>query len=139
MKNQEIRHDGKIIQIDPDFTIVEIVSSSACSECHAKSLCSVSEDEKKEICVPTSPYSSLKIGDSVYVCLKKSLGMKAVWLSFVVPVLILMLSIMLLSGVFEKELLTGACAIAAVAFYYLVLYLLRDRIAKDYVFYLKEK
>jgi len=139
MKNQEIRHDGKIVQIDPELTVVEIVSSSACSECHAKSLCSVSEDETKEICVPTSPYSSLKVGDSVYVCLKKSLGMKAVWLAFVIPVLILMASIMLLSCAFDKELLTGLCAIGTVALYYLVLYLVRDRLAKDYVFYIKEK
>ena len=56
-KKNEIIHDGKIIEITPDFTSVEIVSSSACSSCHAKGLCGMSEEQEKVIMVPTDPYS----------------------------------------------------------------------------------
>ena len=38
MKN-EIKHKAKVLEMTPDFTTVEIVVSSACSECHAKGLC----------------------------------------------------------------------------------------------------
>ena len=56
-KKNEIIHDGKIIEITPDFTSVEIVSSSACSSCHATGLCGVSEEQETVIMVPTAPYS----------------------------------------------------------------------------------
>ena len=51
-KKNEIRHSGRIIEITPDFTTVQIVVSSACSSCHAKAMCGMSEDEEKVIMVP---------------------------------------------------------------------------------------
>ena len=54
-KKNEITHRGKIIEITPDFTTVQIIVSSACSSCHAKGLCGMSEDEEKVIMVPTDP------------------------------------------------------------------------------------
>ena len=43
-KKNEIVHSGKVVHIDQDFTTVEIMVSSACSECHAKGLCGMSEE-----------------------------------------------------------------------------------------------
>ena len=54
-KKDSISHDGIIVEITPDFTTVEILSSSACASCHAKGLCGMSEEEKKLIMVPTDP------------------------------------------------------------------------------------
>ena len=55
MKN-EITHNAKVIEITPDFTTVEILVSSACSECHAKGLCGMSETTEK-VCFNLSlPY-----------------------------------------------------------------------------------
>ena len=44
-KKNEITHPGRIVEITPDFTTVEITVSSACSSCHAKGLCGMSVDE----------------------------------------------------------------------------------------------
>lgn len=71
--------------------------------------------------------------------LRQTMGLKAVWISYVVPLLILMILILTLSAVNVKEIYAGLVSIAAVAVYYLVIYLLRNRLAKDFVFYLKEK
>ena len=49
MKKNEIQHTGEIIDITPDFTTVKIIASSACSGCHAKSLCGMSEDIDAEL------------------------------------------------------------------------------------------
>ena len=46
-KKNEIVHAGKILEITPDFTTVQIIVSSACSSCHAKGLCGMSEEEEK--------------------------------------------------------------------------------------------
>ncbi len=78
----EIAHDGKIVEITPEFTSVEIIASSACSSCHAKGMCGVSEEERKVIMLPTDPYASWEEGDNVRVFMKKSMGLKAVWHPF---------------------------------------------------------
>lgn len=139
MSKNEISHIGRVKEMTPESTVVEIISSSACSACHAKGLCGVSEEKVKEIEVPTDPYATWNVGDEVRVMLRQTMGLKAVWISYVVPLLILMILILTLSAINVKEIYAGLVSIAAVAVYYLVIYLLRNRLAKDFVFYLKEK
>ena len=137
MKKNEITHRGKIVEITPDFTTIEIIASSACSSCHAKSLCGMSEDQEKHIMLPTDPYATHQIGDEVEVCTKMTMGLKAVWISYVIPLAVLMILILSLSGVFENEALRGLAAIAGVGVYYFVIWLFRDRLKNEFTFYIK--
>ena len=135
-KKNEIVHSGKVIEINPDFTAVEIMVSSACSECHAKGLCGMSEMEEKIIMVPTDPYESRKVGDLVQVKTKMTMGLKAVWISYVIPLAVLMILILSLSVVVENEFLRGGIAIAGVGVYYFVIWLLKDRLSDQFEFYI---
>ncbi|MDD7133976.1 MAG: SoxR reducing system RseC family protein [Bacteroidales bacterium] len=135
---KEIYHDGKIIEITPEFTSVEIISSSACSQCHAKGLCGFSEEESKVVMVPTSPYTERKVGDTVTLALKQTMGLKAVWISYVIPLIILMILVLSLSSVIDNEVWTGLAAIGGVALYYLVIWLLQDKLKNEFVFYIKD-
>ena len=135
-KKNEIRHTGKILEITPDFTTVQIVVSSACSSCHAKGLCGMSEDEEKVIMVPTDPYSEHKTGDEVQVMTKMTMGLKAVWISYVIPLAVLMILILSLSSVIGNELVLGLVSIAGVALYYFGIWLFRDRLSDEFVFYI---
>lgn len=135
---KEIYHDGKIIEITPEFTSVEIISSSACSQCHAKGLCGFSEEESKVVMIPTSPYTERKVGDTVTLALKQTMGLKAVWISYVIPLIILMILVLSLSSVIDNEVWTGLAAIGGVALYYLVIWLLRDKLKNEFVFYIKD-
>jgi sigma-E factor negative regulatory protein RseC len=137
MKKNEISHRGKIVEITPDFTTIEIIASSACSSCHAKSLCGMSEDQEKLIMLATDPYAAHKVGDEVEVCTKMTMGLKAVWISYVIPLAVLMILILSLSGVFENEALRGLAAIAGVGVYYFVIWLFRDRLKNEFTFYIK--
>lgn len=139
MLKNEISHIGRVKEMTPESTVVEIISSSACSACHAKGLCGVSEEKVKEIEVPTDPYATWNVGDEVRVMLRQTMGLKAVWISYVIPLIILMILILTLSAVKLHEALVGLVSVCAVAVYYLVIYLMKDRLAKDFVFYLKEK
>lgn len=136
-RKNEISHSGKIIEITPDFTTVEITVSSACSSCHAKGLCGMSEQEDKVIMVPTDPYTVRAVGDEVAVKTKMTMGLKAVWISYVIPLVILMILILSLSAVFEKEYLTGIVSIAGVALYYFGIWLFKDRLSDEFVFYIE--
>ena len=135
-KKNEIAHTGKIVHIDPDFTTVEILVSSACSECHAKGLCGMSEAEEKIIMVPTDPYSEHAVGDQVQVKTKMSMGLKAVWISYVIPLAVLMILILSLSFVISNEFLRGGVALAGVGAYYFVIWLLRDKLSDQFEFYI---
>ncbi|MGM9734917.1 MAG: SoxR reducing system RseC family protein [Candidatus Cryptobacteroides sp.] len=139
IKIDEIAHDGRITDVNPDFTTVEIMVSSACSGCHAKGLCGMSEEKDKVIMVPTDPYTVYSVGQEVLVMTKKSMGLKAVWISYVIPLAILLILILSLSSVIGNEAFTGLVAIAGVAIYYFVIWLLRDRLRNEFVFYIKEK
>ena len=135
-KRNEIRHDGRIIDIDKDFTTVQIIVSSACASCHAKALCGMSEEEEKVIMVPTDPYTVRAVGDIVQVKTKMSMGLKAVWISYVIPLAILMILILSLSFVVDNEFLRGGVAIAGVGVYYFIIWLFREKPSDQFEFYI---
>ena len=136
-KKNEIAHSGRIVEITPDFTTVEIIASSACSSCHAKQLCGMSEDQEKLIMVPTDGFAERKVGDEVQVLTKMTMGLKAVWISYVIPLVILMILILSLSKAFDNEFLCGLAAVAGVGLYYFGIWLFRDRLSNEFVFYIK--
>ena len=136
-KKNEILHTGKVIEVNPDFTTVEIMVPSACSECHAKGLCGMAEQQEKIIMVPTDPYSPKSVGDEVQVKTKMTMGLKAVWISYVVPLAVLMILILSLSSVIGNELVLGLVAITGVAIYYFGIWLFKDRLSSEFVFYIK--
>ena len=138
MKNRnEIKHPGKIIEITPEYTTVEIMVPSSCSECHAKGLCGMSEEQEKVISVPTDPYAAYKVGDQVQVCTKMTMGFKAAWISYVIPLAVLMILILSLSLVFDSEAVVGLASVCGVALYYFVIWLLRGRLQNEFTFYIK--
>ena len=97
----------------------------------------MSETQEKVISLPTDPYATYNVGDEVRRCTKMSMGMKAVWISYVIPLAILMILILSLSAIFKNEVLTGLVSVGGVALYYLVIWLLRDRLNNEFVFYIK--
>ena len=135
-KKNEILHTGKIVEINPDFTTVEIMVPSACSECHAKGLCGMSEQQEKIIMVPTDPYVLRQVGDEVQVRTKMTMGLKAVWISYVIPLAILMILILSLSAFVPDEFLRGGISVAGVGLYYFIIWLFKDKLSDQFEFYI---
>lgn len=135
---EEIFHEGRIVEITPDFTTVEIVSESACSSCHAKGLCSLGESKTKAIQVPTRGWDNYQVGDEVTVTLKASMGHKAVWIAYMIPLALLIAVLLILSGCGVGELASGLWALGAVAVYYLFIRLFGKRLKNEYIFNIKQ-
>lgn len=132
--NNVISHRGKIVDITPEFTMVDIISESACSACHAKSLCTLSESKTKQVVVPTRGWIPFEPGEEVNVQLKATMGLKAVWLAYVVPLFILLAVLLGLHAAGLGELASGLSAIGAVVLYYLVIWLFRKKLQNEYIF-----
>lgn len=121
----------------PQTTTVAILQHGACGECHAAGLCGMADLAEKAVEVPTDPYASYGVGDEVEVVLKATMGMKAVWLAYFIPLLVMLAVILGLIGLGVREVPAGLCGIGAVAVYYLLLYLFRDRLRNEYIFTIK--
>ena len=135
--SESISHKGKIVKITPQVTTVAFVQHGACSECHAAGLCSMGEVAEKVVELPTDPYNKHAVGDEVEVLLKASMGFKAVYLAYLVPLVILLAAILGLMSVGVGEVVAGLSGIAAVGAYYLLLWLFRGRLQTEYVFTIK--
>ena len=134
---EAVTHKGKVVKMTPQVTTVAILQHGACSECHAAGLCGMSDMAEKTVEVPTDPYAFYGVGDEVEVLLKASMGMKAVWLAYFIPLLVLLAVVLLLSALHVGEVVTGVCALVAVGLYYLLLYLFRDKLKNEYIFTIK--
>ena len=78
MTEDTICKEGIVRAIHGDQIEVEITISSACSECHAKSIC-IPSDHKRETVLAQSLYNEhFEVGDKVHLVLKGSAGGKAV-------------------------------------------------------------
>ncbi|MGM9764344.1 MAG: SoxR reducing system RseC family protein [Candidatus Cryptobacteroides sp.] len=133
-KKDDILHEGKILELTPEYTTVQIMVSSACSECHAKGLCGVADEKEKIIMLPSDPLTVYELGETVNVVTSRSMGTKAVWISYVIPLCILLILILSLSPVIGNELYCGLIGIGGVLLYYFFIWLFRKKLEKEFVF-----
>ena len=136
---KEISHSGRIEAVGKDSVTVRIVSRSACASCHAAGLCTASESATKDIRVRTTPADDYKVGEEVLVLLRGNMGTKAVLLAYGVPLFILLILVVSLSFTDVHELAAGAVGLGGVAVWFLILYCFRDRLEREYEFYIRRK
>lgn len=136
-KKSEISHRGRVIEITPLVTKVEIISESACSSCHAKGLCSLGDSKSKIVEVTTRGWDNLSVGQEVEVTLKASMGHKAVWIAYAAPLVVMVLALLISLELGVSELISGLIAIACIAVYYFVIWLFRGKLKNEYIFNLK--
>ena len=164
-----IKHDGIIIALNEDGTaLVRIVQTSACAACKAKAMCASAESAEKEMTVVllnqeprtknqdasattdqtkvTSLGSLLlapeayKVGDTVEVMVQQKMGWKAVMLAYLLPFFV-MLAVMFIGNAIwaVREEILGTVALCAMALYYLVLGMFKDKLQKEFSFTAKKK
>lgn len=132
-----IEHEGKVVEITATTIVVEIISKSACAQCQAKGVCAASEESVKQIEIPLT-ISTLavdyEVGEEVKVILSSSLGIQAVWVAYVVPLILLLSSIFVFSSLNFGDLKTGLFSLAVVAVYYVGVFLFRNKLSKIFTF-----
>ena len=157
-KRKMIKHDGIIIALNEDGTaLVRIVQTSACAACKAKAMCASAESAEKEMTVTLtnspSPIADIKVGDEVEVMVQQKMGWKAVVFAYLLPFFV-MLAVMfvgngllamgdgatgLLGDEAKREAVLGTVALCAMAVYYLVLGMFKDKLQKEFSFTARKK
>ena len=134
-----IKHRGIVEKVNGSHVVVRIVQTSACSACSAKGLCNASESKEKQIDVyEVNP--SYRIGEEVVLCGSTSMGMCAVFLAFGVPVLLLLFALFATMRITDGDaLLSAIVALLAVVPYYVVIYLMKDKMNKTFSFVIEKQ
>lgn len=132
-----IRHQGIVEDIEGFHLRVRIVQTSACASCSIKGHCSSADTKEKLVDVFDAHASSYRPGDHVWVVGELSMGMMAVLLAFILPFLILMVSLFVFMAVWNDELSSALCSLALLVPYYYVLWLNRTRMGKKFSFSVK--
>ncbi len=135
--NTSVEHKGVVEKIDGRIIRVGFVSHSACSGCHAKGVCSLSEVENKYVEV-IHDGSELIVGDSVDILLEQKQGFTALWLGYVLPFIVMVLTLVIVMATTGREGLAGLSGVLILVPYYLVLYILRDRVREKFEFKIRK-
>ena len=153
-KRKMIKHDGIIIALNEDGTaLVRIVQTSACAACKAKAMCASAESAEKEMTVVLLGDEQWVVGNEVEVMVQQKMGWKAVMLAYLLPFFV-MLAVMfigngllamgdgaigLLGDEAKREAVLGTVALCAMALYYLVLGMFKDKLQKEFSFTARKK
>lgn len=129
-----VRHAGEIISITPKVVSVKIETSSLCAACHAKGACTAADKADKIIDAVNLYNLKLSVGEHVTVTMKRSMGMRAVVISYVVPLFILLFLLLTLRMLRLGELWAGLFSVVGVGLYYMGLFLFKKKIASNFVF-----
>jgi sigma-E factor negative regulatory protein RseC len=127
---------GEIAKIESGNILINIMNASACAACHAKGVCSAFEQKEKTISVPYN-MQNLQVGDRVNVYMKLSAGLKASLLAYALPAVVALGALLTLSATGVDELMTGGLSLGALALYYAGLYLFRNKLKKQFVFFIE--
>lgn len=132
-----VAHEGIVESISGSRVRVRFVAHSACSECHAKGVCSVSGSEEKFADV-TNILPGLSVGDKVDIILAQSQGFKAVWYGYGLPLIILLSVIFIFYAITGRDGLAALVGMGSLIPYYLVVFLFRKRITRSMEFRLRK-
>lgn len=128
-----IQHTGVVLSTSGTMAHVEIVQTSACSACKAKSMCMSAESQQKEMDVMM--LEPMEAGDKVEVTVRERLAWKAVLLAYILPFIVMIGVIIVLDFATEwSEAVVGTLSLCAIALYYIGLSFFKNRLQKQFVF-----
>ena len=128
-----IRHEGVVLRTSGNMAHVEIVQTSACSACKARSMCMSSESQQKQMDVVM--LEPLQAGDRVEVEVRERLAWRAVLLAYILPFVVMMAVIAVLDFATDwSEAIVGTLSLCAIALYYLILSAFKHKLQKQFSF-----
>lgn len=130
--DQLISHEGRVVKAHKNKFKVKIISLSACSSCHAKGSCSAADMSEKYI--DAFSEENIKEGEKVNVIIEEKYGWIALMYGIIIPFLILVTLLFTLTSVGNSESLSALVSLLSLAPYYFLLYLLRGRFERKFIF-----
>lgn len=130
-----IKHQGIVENIDGTHIQVRIVQTSACAACSIKGHCTSADAKEKLIDVTDEAAAGIyRSGGHVWVIGQLSMGVRAVLLAFVVPFLVLIISLFVFMAIWDDELGAALGSLFLLVPYYFILWLNKSHLEKKFSF-----
>jgi sigma-E factor negative regulatory protein RseC len=133
-----IEHTGIIDSIQDHRFRILITQQSECSACDVKGACSISGQQEKIVEVESFD-SSFKVGEKVLLAGKNTFGLLAVFLAFVIPFILILITLVSLQSLVSNEIISGGIALFILVPYYLILSLFNKRLKTKFNFEIKKE
>lgn len=140
MREDCVEQKGIVIKKQENKVVVKIEQKSTCSSCHARGACTSLDKKDKEIEITTKDVENYSIGDEVIITISTKLGMKAVLIAFVLPLILIVLALFLSIKIFSlSQSLSALISLLVLSAYYFLLYKQNLFLSKQFNFTIKEK
>jgi sigma-E factor negative regulatory protein RseC len=134
--SKEIEYRGVITDVSPGILQVEILDEAACASCDAQKSCCMSGRKEKRLEIPVTS-GNYRQGDKVTVSGKKSMGLKATFFAFILPMFLILIALLIATSIKTDERQAALISLSAMIIYYIVLYFFRDKFKKNFIFVIK--
>ena len=140
MREDCVEQKGIVIKKQEDKLVVKIEQKSTCSSCHARGACTSLDKKDKEIEIKSKDTANYNIGDEVIITISTKLGMKAVLIAFVLPLILIVIALFLSIKIFSlSQSLSALISLVVLSAYYFFLYKQNLFLSKQFNFTIKEK
>lgn len=119
-------------KITDDELEIKILAQSACAACHAKSACGMGEQAEKTLTVPKPKDKEFVLNQKVNVRMAIGQGNKAAVLAYLLPIILLLAVLFVCIGLGLGEGLSAIISFISLVPYYIVLYLRRDKLKRQF-------
>ena len=130
----QIEHKGTVALVGRNFVRVNIEVMEACGGCSARKSCAMGQTTIREIDVATAEASAYSVGEEVKVSAKQSLGVVAVLLCYVAPLVVLLLAMVVAQLLGCSDGISAAVGLGTQVLYFSILALFRNRISQKVIF-----
>ena len=113
---------------------VAIEVDEACGSCASRKACAMGQGTTREIVVCTDDAERYAVGERVNVAARQSVGVMAVALCYVVPLVVLVAALALAIALGCNEGVAAFIALGCTALYYAILAIFHNRISRKVVF-----
>ena len=129
-----VKHSGIIEQISKTVVKVRIIQTAACASCKLASQCNPSEEKSKTIDIFNADTNNLNVGDEVVVAATHANGLSASLIGYGIPLVLLVVVLVTVNILTGNELYAALLGILSLFPYYVIIYFLRDKLRRKFVF-----
>lgn len=126
--SNKIKHAGVVDGVEGECVRVRILQSSACSTCKVAAHCNASETKEKIIDVMDADASHYQKGDQVMVVADTAVGFRASLYGYLLPLILMVVTLVGVLAATHSEGLAALSALGILMPYYVLLFLMRNKL-----------
>jgi positive regulator of sigma E activity len=130
-----ISHEATVSSVDSESVTVLLSPGVSCAGCQAEKACGMSGSSTRIIKVSGS--FDLHPGEKVEVSIKGSQGYMALFLGYLLPLILVVATLLIFTWGKAGELISGLASFGILIPYYIILWIFRSAVGKKFSFNIK--